>query len=190
MNKNMGRNILSALIAMVYIASAAPVGNLYSDHRAVRNDDILTVLIVESAKAGSESNTKTSKENSIGASADGGSGALKFLPAFGANGSSKVGFDGSGGTSREGSLVATISARVIKVLDNGNLSIEGSKVVEINQEKEIIKLSGIVRPQDIMTNNIVYSSSIAEAQITYTGKGAVNSGQRPGVLARFLNWIF
>jgi flagellar L-ring protein precursor FlgH len=190
MNRNIIRYILTALIAMVYIANSAPVGNLYSDHRAVRNDDILTVLIVESAKAGSESNTKTSKENSIGASADGGSGALKFLPAFGANGSSKVGFDGSGGTSREGSLVATISARVIKVLDNGNLAIEGSKVVEINQEKEIIKLSGIVRPQDIMTNNIVYSSSIAEAQITYTGKGAVNSGQRPGVLARFLNWIF
>lgn len=190
MTKNIIRTIVSSLIAVVYIVNAAPVGNLYSDHRAVRNDDILTVLIVESAKAGSESNTKTSKENSIGASADGGSGALKFLPAFGANGASKVGFDGSGGTSREGSLVATISARVIKVLDNGNLSIEGSKVVEINQEKEIIKLSGIVRPQDIMTNNVVYSSSIAEAQITYTGKGAVNSGQRPGVLARFLNWIF
>ncbi|HMA65307.1 MAG: flagellar basal body L-ring protein FlgH [Fibrobacterota bacterium] len=190
MNRNIIRYILSAVLTIVYIANAAPVGNLYSDHRAVRNDDILTVLIVESAKAGSESNTKTSKENSIGASADGGSGALKFLPAFGANGSSKVGFDGSGGTSREGSLVATISARVIKVLDNGNLAIEGSKVVEINQEKEIIKLSGIVRPQDIMTNNIVYSSSIADAQITYTGKGAVNSGQRPGVLARFLNWIF
>lgn len=190
MNRNFIRYILSAVLTMAYIVSSAPVGNLYSDHRAVRNDDILTVLIVESAKAGSESNTKTSKENSIGASADGGSGALKFLPAFGANGSSKVGFDGSGGTSREGSLVATISARVIKVLDNGNLAIEGSKVVEINQEKEIIKLSGIVRPQDIMTNNIVYSSSIAEAQITYTGKGAVNSGQRPGVLARFLNWIF
>jgi flagellar L-ring protein precursor FlgH len=190
MIRNIIRNSAIAAITIVYAVMSAPVGNLYSDHRAVRNDDILTVMIIESAKAGSESNTKTSKENSIGASADGGSGALKFLPAFGANGSSKVGFDGSGGTSREGSLVATISARVTKVLDNGNLTIEGSKVVEINQEKEIIKLTGIVRPQDILTNNIVYSSSIADAQITYTGKGSVNTGQRPGVLARFLNWIF
>lgn len=169
---------------------SAPVNNLFSDHRAVRADDILTVLIVESAKAGSESGTKTSKENSMGVAADGGSGKLSFLPSFGANGSSKVGYNGKGGTSREGSLVATVTARVVKVLDNGNLVIEGSKVVEINEEKEIIKLSGVVRPQDIQTNNVIYSSSIADAQITYTGKGVANTGQRPGFLARFINWIF
>jgi flagellar L-ring protein FlgH len=190
MIKYLIRTSLIPLIAITCSANSATVGNLFSDHRAVRADDILTVLIVESAKAGSESKTKTSKESSMGVAADGGSGALGFLPSFGANGSSKVGFDGKGGTSREGSLVATVSARVVKVLDNGNLVIEGNKVVEINDEKEMIKLTGVVRPQDIQTNNIIYSSSIADAQITYAGKGVANTGQRPGILARFVNWIF
>jgi flagellar L-ring protein FlgH len=62
--------------------------------------------------------------------------------------------------------------------------------VEINEEKEIIKITGVVRPQDVQKNNSIYSSSIADAQITYAGKGVANTGRRPGFLARFLNWIF
>ena len=164
--------------------------NLYSDHRAMQIDDILTIMVVESAKAGSESGTNTSKENTMGVESGGGSGAFRLLPRFGLGGGNKVDYDGKGGTSRKGSLVATISARVVKVLGNGNMVIEGSKVVEINEEQEIIKITGVVRPQDVLKNNIVYSSSIADAEITYTGKGVANTGQRPGLLARFLNWIF
>jgi flagellar L-ring protein precursor FlgH len=182
--------LLCAAVFQTVPASGTSINNLYSDHRAMRNDDILTVMIVEQAKAGSESKTNTSKENSMGLKGGGGSGALGFIPTLGVSGSNSVGYDGKGGTSREGNLVATISARVVKVLDNGNLVIEGSKVVEINDEKEIIKVTGIVRPQDIQQNNVVYSSSLADAQITYAGKGEANTGRRPGVLARFLNWIF
>ena len=115
---------------------------------------------------------------------------MKFLPSLGASGSSKVDFSGQGATTRQGSLAAEISARVTKVLDNGNLVIDGSKVVEINEEKEIIKVNGIVRPQDIEGNNIIYSYNIADAQITYSGKGTSTTGQRPGIIARFINWIF
>jgi flagellar L-ring protein FlgH len=169
---------------------AAPIYNLYNAHRAMRVDDILTVVIVESAKAGSQSGTNTQKQNDLSLTAAKGTGLLKFLPSFGASGSSKVDYAGQGATSREGSLDAKISARVVKVLDNGDLVIDGSKVVEINEEKEIIKVNGIVRPQDIEGNNIIYSYNIADAQITYSGKGTSNTGQRPGLLARFLNWIF
>ena len=185
----MNKWILAGLLPWFAVHSA-PVPNLFSDHRAMRIDDILTILIDESAKAGSESGTKTSKENSLGLEAGGGSGALRRLPPFGISGANKVGYDGKGGTSREGSLVATISARVTKVLDNGNLVIEGSKVVEINDEKEIIKITGVVRPQDVRKDNVIYSSNIADAQITYAGKGVSNTARRPGLLARFLNWIF
>lgn len=181
---------LSLLMASICISNAAPVVNLFSDHRAMRVDDILTIMIDESAKAGSESGTKTSKQNSLGLEGSAGSGALRMIPGFGVSGASKVGYDGKGGTTREGSLVATISARVIKVLDNGNLVIEGNKVVEINDEKEIIKLTGVVRPQDVRKNNEISSSNIADAQITYAGKGVSNTGRRPGLLARFLNFIF
>lgn len=190
MKHHMIKGALISVMAITNAVCASQVCNLYSDHRAMRVDDILTILIVESAKAGSESQTNTSKQNSTELKSNGGSGTLGFLPSFGFSGGNKVGFDGKGGTSREGSLVATISARVIKVLDNGNLVIEGNKVVEINEEKEIIKITGMVRPQDIQKNNIIYSSSISDAQITYTGKGAANTGRRPGVIARFLNFIF
>ncbi len=187
-----GRFALSCsyAVTIALAVNAAPVVNLFSDHRAMRVDDILTILVVESAKAGSESGTTTSKQNSMGVEGSGGSGALRMIPSFGVSGSSKVGYDGKGGTTREGNLVATISARVVKVLDNGNLVIEGSKVVEINDEKEIINITGTVRPQDVLKNNSLYSSSVADARITYTGKGAADTGRRPGFLARFLNWIF
>jgi flagellar L-ring protein precursor FlgH len=191
MNKVCMMMVIGVMVVQsIYSAPGASIYNLYSDHRAMRIDDILTVMIVEQAKAGSESKTNTSKENSMGLKGGGGAGALKFIPSFGVSGSNSVGYDGKGGTSREGSLVATISARVVKVLDNGNLVIEGSKLVEINEEKEVIKVSGVVRPQDIQQDNVVYSSSLADAQITYTGKGVANNGRRPGLLARFLNWIF
>lgn len=181
---------LMIVVLMTYVSFGSSVYNLYSDHRAMKVDDILTILIDESAKAGSESKTNTSKENSAQLQSNGGSGSLKLLPSFGFSGGNKVGFDGKGGTSREGSLEATISAKVVKVLDNGNLVIEGSKVVEINEEKEIIKITGMVRPQDIQKNNIIFSSSIADAQISYSGKGNANTGRRPGIIARFLNFIF
>lgn len=181
--------IIILLIAIGFSYSNSSI-NLFSDHRAMRVDDILTIIIVESAKAGSESKTNTSKENNLALSGSGGTGALSMIPAFGLSGGNKVNYDGKGGTSRQGNLVATISARVVKVLDNGNLVIEGSKVVEINDEKEIIKITGIVRPQDVRRDNTILSTNIADAQITYTGKGVANTGRRPGLIARFLNWLF
>jgi flagellar L-ring protein precursor FlgH len=175
---------------MISQVIGAPIYNLYNAHRAMRVDDILTVVVTESAKAGSQSGTNTNKQNDMSLQGASGTGLLKFIPPFGASGSSKVSYDGTGATTREGSLDAKISARVVQVLDNGNLVIDGSKVVEINDEKEIIKVSGVVRPQDIESNNIIYSYNIADAQIKYSGKGVATTGQRPGFLARILNWIF
>jgi len=172
------------------MVNGASIYSLYNDKKALGTDDIMTVVITESAKAGSQSGTNTSKQNNLGIQSAGGTGLLKFIPSFGASAGNTLGYDGKAGTSREGSLDAKISARVTKVLDNGNLVIEGSKVVEINDEKEIIKVSGVVRPQDIESNNVIYSYNIADAEITYSGKGTVHSGERPGIFARFFNWIF
>lgn len=181
---------LILVFSMCYIVYSSDVYSLYTDHRAMKMDDILTVLIVENAKAGSRSSTSTSKKNSFGINNVKGSGKLSFIPAFGASGGTNVGYDGRGGTSREGNLVAKISARIVKVLDNGNLVIDGNKVVEINEEKEIIKVSGVVRPEDIESDNTIYSYNISDAKITYSGKGVANKGRRPGIFARFLNWLF
>ncbi len=191
MKNNIRVAVVSVLLAACYeMVNAGSMYSLYNDRTALNADDILTVVITESAKAGSQSGTNTSKAHDLSVSGGGGSGLLHFIPSLGATAGNKVDYDGKAGTSREGSLDAKISARVTKVLDNGNLVIEGSKVVEINDEKEIIKVSGIIRPQDIEPNNIIYSYNIADAQITYSGKGTVHTGERPGLIARVLNWLF
>jgi flagellar L-ring protein precursor FlgH len=189
----MTRSLFSKAVFMMAVTAAfgatlvaAPINSLFSDHRAMRVDDILTIIIVESAKAGSESRTNTAKASEAEFSA----GSLRLLSPQQFSGGYGAKYDGKGATSRSGSLSATITARVIEVLASGNLVIEGSKVVEINQEKEIIKISGIVRPQDIQKNNIVLSTSIADAEITYSGNGAVNTAARPGFVTRFFNWLF
>jgi flagellar L-ring protein precursor FlgH len=185
--------VLSAAGAALLFSTtawAAPMHSLFSDHRAMRVNDILTIHIIESSKAGSESNTNTDKSNDADIRFGGGSGRLSFIPGFGVRNSNKAKFDGAGKTSRKGTFEATLSARVIEVLDGGNLVIEGSKVVEVNQEKETIKITGIVRPQDIQKNNIVFSSSIADAQITYSGSGVVNTASRAGILTRMFGWMF
>jgi flagellar L-ring protein precursor FlgH len=188
--KRMVAKSIVILLATVWTLYAGNIYSLYNDRRAVRVDDLLTVMIVESAKAGSQSGTNTNKNNEYGVTGIEGGGALGFIPKFGLSGGTKIGYDGKAGTSREGNLVAKISARVVQVMDNGNLVIEGSKVVEINEEKEIIKVSGVVRPQDIETNNAIYSYNISDAQISYSGKGTVHNGHRPGLLTKLLNIIF
>ena len=168
-------------------AFGTQIHSLFSDHRAMRVGDILTIIIVESAKAGSESRTNTSKGSEFEMRA----GGLPFIgsqPSYGA--AMGASHDGKGATSRSGSLSATVTARVIEVLEGGNLVIEGSKVVEINQEREIIRISGVVRPQDIQKNNVVLSASLADAEITYSGNGVVNTAARPGFFTRFVNWLF
>jgi flagellar L-ring protein FlgH len=181
---------LIALFTTTCIVNATEVPNLFSDQRAIKVDDILTVQIIESAKANTDAKTSTDKEQSASVESSGGIGSLRLIPSFGASAGSKVSHSGQGGTSREGSLVAVISARVLKVLDNGNLIIEGTKTVEINEEKGLIKISGTVRPRDIQQNNVILSSSIADAQITYSGKGTVAEAHRPGLIMRIINWIF
>jgi len=76
------------------------------------------------------------------------------------------------------------------VKPNGDLVIEGTRVLGINNDKEMLILTGIVRPQDISPSNTVYSYQIADAQISYKGKGAASDGGKPGWIIRFLNWIF
>ncbi len=186
----MKRSLILFVLLIVSSVAGDRIHSLYSDHRAVRQGDILTVVVVEDAQAGSKSSTETEKNNGVDVKGGGGSGLLDFIPSFGANAGTGISYDGQGGTSRQRNLTAKISAKVVGVRDNGNLVIEGNKVVEINEEKEIIKISGLVRPEDVESNNTVFSYDIADADIKYSGKGVPDDGRRPGLLARFFNWLF
>ncbi|MDZ7373225.1 MAG: flagellar basal body L-ring protein FlgH [candidate division KSB1 bacterium] len=165
-------------------------GSLFSDYKAFRVGDVVTIYIVEFASGTNETKTGTGKETEISLESSGGTGALKFLPMFGAGANARSKFDGKGSTSTTGVLRAKISARVVQVLDNGNLVIEGSREVQVNNEKQVTILSGVVRPEDITADNVVYSYNIADAKITYRGKGVVSGGSNPSLITRILNWVF
>ena len=99
--------------------------------------------------------------------------------------------DGAQGqTQRAGSISADITTLVVDILDNGNLQIEGSKVIKVNGEEQIIKLTGIVRKEDITKENTIPSWKIANANIELEGEGFITEKQRPNIFQRILNWIF
>jgi flagellar L-ring protein precursor FlgH len=84
-------------------------------------------------------------------------------------------------------LKGQISVTVARVYANGSLFVQGQKYIGINQGTEYVRLSGLVRPQDISTDNTVLSTRIADAHISYGGTGAVNDSNNMGWLARFFN---
>lgn len=188
--------ILGAFVSMAGAQAMPHNYSLYTDKKAKRAEDVITVLIMENAKASNDTKTNTDKEQDAGIDiqpfnvAWGGAAGAQYSPKVGFSGGVNQKYRGKGATSREGEVKATLSARIVAVYDNGNLLIEGNKEVEVNNEKEILRVSGIVRPEDISADNTVLSEKIADARIQYTGQGDNHQAARPGLLARFFNWIF
>jgi len=97
---------------------------------------------------------------------------------------------GEGKTNRDGLLKGRISARVVRVLPNGNLVIEGRRMLTVNAEDQFMVITGICRPDDVTTENLIHSQYIADARIVYAGKGVVDDKMRPGWLARVVDWVW
>ncbi len=162
--------------------------SLFSDRRAYQIGDVVTVLIVEYSMGEHEAGTETESDNQLSLFAAG-SGDLSDTN-MGADARWKNKFDGIGGTKRKGILEGTLTARIVEITEAGNLVIEGERAITVNGEKQISRLRGMVRPEDISGQNTIYSHRIADAEITYTGKGDVNSAQKPGFFTKIINWIF
>ncbi|HLK57571.1 MAG TPA: flagellar basal body L-ring protein FlgH [Chthonomonadaceae bacterium] len=170
-------------------SSSSSAASLFSDTRAHNVGDILTVTIAENTTAQSTADLKTSKDESI----NGFSGTGLFDRLFrqlSLTASNSRTANGSGSTSRTGSLVTTLSVIVKEVLPNGTLRIEGTRTVGINKETQKVTFSGIVRPEDIATDNSVPSNLIATVEVHYDGKGSVAETQKPGILTRIFKYVF
>ncbi len=177
--------------------SSAHSNNLYSDVKARSVGDIVTINIVESAKASKNAGTKTERESGLNAKWTGlfeliSKGWKLHKTPIGASHQIDFSnqFDGKGETTRSSSMTAYITARVIHVFPNGNLLIRGSRQIQVNNENQYISLQGIVRPEDISSTNIVLSTYIAEAMIELNGYGAISDKQSPGWLAQILDWVW
>jgi flagellar L-ring protein FlgH len=171
--------------------------NLFGDQRANQVGDIVTVMIVEVSQASEKATTDTSRKSETEANIanffgleTNPNGPWKNPSSLITAGMPKNDFSGSGETTRGGSLSATITARVMDVLPNGNLAIEGKREIYVNNEKKEILLQGIIRPRDISYNNSILSTQVADAKVIYTGIGVVGEKQRPGWLARILDFAW
>ena len=184
----------------------ASFNGIFQYLRARKVGDLVTVNIVETSKASKKATTSSSRDSSITAGITNLlgyetkmqksllPGKYKFPDAFNNKvmfkASMENAFDGSGSTTRDETMSASITAKVIETYPNGNLLIEGTRQVQVNNETQFITLTGIIRSSDISPDNTVLSSYIADAKITYTGSGAVSDKQRPGWLMRIIDYVW
>jgi len=173
--------------------------SIFADNKARYVNDIVTIVIDESSSGKNQASTNSSRDTSTkaGISALLGLDTKNLLlntndpsigPSISVGGTHVNSLKGTGDTSRGGVLQATITARVVRVLDNGNLLLEGRRQLTLNEEDQFIVITGIVRPEDITLDNLVSSLQIADARIVYTGNGVLHDKQRPGWLTRILDW--
>ena len=164
--------------------------SLFTDIKAHKVGDILTVLIYEQNRASQKVETKTEKTSKFSAKGGPVVGPVDFLPLCGADGSTKGSHDGKGENIRNGSMRARMSVTVVAVKPSGDLIIEGSRTIGLSGDRETLNLTGVVRQKDITPQNTIDSYLIADAEIHYSGKGNASTSSRPGPISRFLSWLF
>ncbi|MCS7091461.1 MAG: flagellar basal body L-ring protein FlgH [Verrucomicrobiota bacterium] len=165
--------------------------SMFADKRAVAVGDILTVLVQENTTTAKDNKTATSRESGM----DAGLSAFFYsptasplmtrrgqLPALRWN--SKNQFTGGGSVANSEQITARAAVQVIEVQPNGNLIIEGRRETVVGRELQTMVLRGIVRPEDVLANNTVYSYNIADAKIEIVSKGTLADTQRKGWFSR------
>ena len=171
------------------------MNGLTMDTRARGLNDLVTIRVVENITATGSADSALSKESD---------GTASLLNLFGLErkipklfdptpllgGRSSTDFSGSGATSRAGQLTANLTARVSEVLPNGDLFIEGIREIDINGDRQILVLTGVVRPFDIDQTNVIESTAVGQLRIRYFGQGLIKDNLKPGFLVRLLNRIF
>ncbi|MBF0141399.1 MAG: flagellar basal body L-ring protein FlgH [Magnetococcales bacterium] len=171
--------------------------SLFEDNKARYVGDIVRVVISESASSTSKATTDIKKDHNLSfgvtspnldtllkVDANKGVSLNSIAQAVG-TGESK----GDGSSARATQLTATISCMVTEVLANGNLRIEGRRDITMDNENQFIIISGIVRPEDISSNNSISSNMIADARIEYSGEGDISDVQRPNIFFRALSTL-
>ena len=158
---------------------------LYNGNRAAKVGDLVTIVLIE--------RTTTSKATSAKTQRDGNAGLT--LPDFigidqgDLTASAGSSFNGSGNASQTSTLRGDLTVTIAEVRPNGTALVRGEKVMNLSQGEEWVQVSGIIRLADIDADNRISSIRVADAQISYSGKGAVQQSSKPGWLSRFFNAV-
>lgn len=159
--------------------------SLTADRRAYRVGDILTVILEESTQSSKQAKTNFGKNSSVDIAAPTIFGKTKDNLASSVD--AQRNFDGGASSQQQNSLRGSITVSVHQVLPNGVLDIRGEKWLTLNQGDEYIRLSGLVRADDIENDNSVSSQRIGNARISYAGRGALSDSNAAGWLTRLFN---
>lgn len=164
---------------------------LFKDSRALNVGDILTVNIQINDTASFNNDTKRSRKNAqdLKFSASASAGGFSASPSASIGNGTDTSTNGSGSVKRSEKLTLRVAAVVTGVLENGNLVISGSQEVRVNQELRILNVAGIVRPQDVNSDNQVSYDRIAEARISYGGRGRLSEVQNPPVGQQLIDLV-
>ncbi|XOZ34388.1 flagellar basal body L-ring protein FlgH [Halomonadaceae bacterium KBTZ08] len=159
--------------------------NLFSDSKALNVGDVVTVQLQESTSASKTSNTNITKDSETGLEAPSVLGQEGL--GIGTDVSQDREFDGAAQADQSNQLSGSITVTVVEVMPNGVLRVRGEKWLKLSQGKEYVRVSGLIRQQDIGSDNRVSSRRIADARISYGGTGDFDQSNRMGWLTRFFN---
>lgn len=193
---------LGALALVITVVTAAEgqslwtsrSGTLVGDVRAARAGDLVTIVVDEQSSGSKTADTKLARDGSF-------ANSLTYAPATSRkwlndlidwiriSGTGTSNYKGSGSTTRNDQASAVVTARVMRVLDNGTLAIEGRRLVVVHDETLTLVVSGLVRPQDVSADNLVRSSALADGEVRIEGKGSITLRQQPGLIQRLFDWF-
>ena len=162
---------------------------LFADHKARRLGDMVTIIVRETANARRESQSQQNDNNKV--DVDGGvdGNLLRFLPVFGLRSSLKTNSDSREGTSQRDQITGQIAAVITEVSAAGLYTISGSKLININGERNLMTIKGQIRSRDIQSNNTIYSYNIVDTKIYYSKAGLSGKYVKRGTIPRLANLI-
>ncbi|GHV08479.1 flagellar L-ring protein [Campylobacterota bacterium] len=174
---------------------------LFADRKAMNINDVVTVMIDERASSSSSANRQLNKAQDSqmgpGVFTYGGNSTkgaklasnLNNVAGFGFSASSDSTFNGGGTATRAENFTTTVSARIVKIMQNGNYFIEGRREILVEDEKQIIQISGVIRPYDITQNNTISSAYVSDAKISYRTEGDIKRNTKQGWGTRLIEAV-
>jgi flagellar L-ring protein precursor FlgH len=167
--------------------------SIYTEKRARRVGDVITVMITEVNQAVNQASSQNQKDANVAVGAGlgfFGSGYSSSIPTNNQIGVGAHAFhSGQGSSTRSSKVTGQMTAKITSVLPSGNYVIEGTRYMEVNEEKQLIEVTGEIRPDDIQSDNSIPSFRIANARVKFTGTGPASESAKPGILTRVLSWL-
>lgn len=191
-----GRNFTgwSAILISLALGAQGAYGqiappSLFADQKARGIGDMVTILVVEKTAANRSSSSNNNQDNSVDANGTIQGNLLQFLPVFGLTSSLRSASTQREGTTQKDLLTGRIAAVIVDITDTGQLKISGSKVINVNGERNLMTIKGTIRPRDIQMDNTIYSYHVANSRIYYSKAGIGGKLVRRGTFQRLANLI-